>query len=305
MSLFGKLKRWRNGLAGTAARMVSAAPIFEKPAIKIGRALGQGPVFCSLYREFRTELSRLLTSQGRDCKLTNLGGIEIRFSISHFTMHGFWFQGIIYEEATLRALKQKLRAGSTFVDIGSNAGYFSVIAGMIVGAAGKVHSFEPNPAVFARLQRHVTANHLETTVESHQLALSDADLGAAQLFVPINRHNDGLASILPFDGKGTDQRNGAVETVSVACTSFDCFAARLQLTAVDLMKIDVEGAEDKVINGMREFLSRHPPKTIILETPRDSDAFKALKDHGYSVRLLDRHDSGNGNYLFEHASFLG
>ena len=299
MSLITSLKRLRNGAAHAISRLVCAVPILERPMIFCGRLLGDGPILSSFYREVRTQLARFLFGEGRDLRLVELGPVKIRFSIAHFTMHGFWFNGLLYEEATFEALKQKLHAGSTFVDIGANAGYFSIIAGTLVGRLGKVIACEPNPTVFAGLQRHVAANKLQTTVTTYQTALSDADHGVIDLFLPLDQHNDGLASIIPFDSDCKPGQIPSSKPVRVACTSFDCLAARIGLTGVDLMKIDVEGAEDQVISGMERFLSQWPPKAIILETRLDSRAFLTLLQKGYSARLMDRLDSANGNYLFE------
>jgi Methyltransferase FkbM domain len=84
----------------------------------------------------------------------------------------------------------------------------------------------------------------------------------------------------------------------VPTLTFDAFARRAGLGRVDLVKIDVEGAEEMVVRGMAETLASAPPLRIVCETVPDGEAMRLLLAAGYTARALDVTDTGLGNYLF-------
>jgi FkbM family methyltransferase len=148
-----------------------------------------------------------------------------------------------------------LRPGDTVVDVGANYGVITLLAAHIVGAGGCVHAFEPQPAVAALLRRSVAANHMDQ-VQVHELALSDAD-GQRDLQVP--DHNLGAASLSrPLSGAGS--------TYGVDVRASGPFLASLDLGAVRLLKIDIEGHEPAFLRGARAFLGQSPPDVIVFES---------------------------------------
>ncbi len=130
---------------------------------------------------------------------------------------------------------------------------------MVAAAANPtadIHAFEPSPPVFAALKTNIAGNHLEDSIVCRQLALSDFK-GDTRFHVP----NETLASG-SLDTRGFRGIPGHVETV--ACTTVDAYVAEHQLFHVDLLKIDVEGFEDRVFAGARALLSEVRP-TVICE----------------------------------------
>ena len=109
-----------------------------------------------------------------------------------------YYQGYS-EPETARVLKKLLKPGMTFWDVGAHIGEYSLLAARCVGAGGHVDAFEPQPAMFAFLQRNVIANGLGN-VTSHCLAVSDQE-GPGRLslhpepsmsFLNLNRLFDGI-----------------------------------------------------------------------------------------------------------------
>ncbi len=156
-----------------------------------------------------------------------------------------------YEPETSQLLSRLLRPGDTFVDVGANNGYFALLAGQFVGAAGRVIAIEPNPRAVERLRRNVELNGLGTTVQVRPIALGGAE-GEQRLY--ISRFEDGWASLLPFAG--------ARRSVPVRVSTLDH-----ELASADgiVMKLDAEGSEMQILRGMSRYLEHAQDVAMILE----------------------------------------
>ena len=151
---------------------------------------------------------------------------------------------------TLARIKHGKRGGaaSGFCDIGANIGQHSLFMSQI---ADRVDAFEPFPAVNARLEHHITLNRIGNIV-LHKVGLSDAS-EQLPFFAPSGR-NQGIGS---FDESTTGKGN--VYEDNYALIRGDDYFRRHRLPACDLIKIDVEGFEKKVIRGLRETLDTQRP----------------------------------------------
>jgi FkbM family methyltransferase len=146
----------------------------------------------------------------------------------------------MYEPGTTTFIKKRLRGGVAF-DIGANVGYYARI---MASRAEKVYAFEPDPDNFALLKRNCK-NY--PNIEPIQSAVGDT-VGTVDFFkVP----NSAMRHSLIDEGGGTQK-------ISVACASLDNFVREKGIQRVSLIKIDVEGAEEKVFAGMQELLKQHP-----------------------------------------------
>lgn len=157
-------------------------------------------------------------------------------------------------EPELHHLQRFLKPGGNFLDVGANIGLFALRAAGIVGPGGRVVAIEPAAISADRLEANLALNAF-AHVTVVRAALSDRE-GQAQL-----RHvelgNDPQAwSIMPEAG-GTDAEQ-------VRTTTLDALVAQQGLTRLDLIKMDVEGAEPMVVAGGQAALARFRP-TIIFE----------------------------------------
>jgi FkbM family methyltransferase len=160
----------------------------------------------------------------------------------------------LYEQEKSRALRQVLRPGMTFIDVGGNLGQFSLLAARLVGPRGHVISVEPAPANAQMLRHSAQANgyhHLHVV----QCALGDAP-GKATLHLA---DACGMHSLCT-DAPGRD--HGAVE---VEVCTLDELVRRHQLPRVDAIKIDVEGFEMPVLRGARQTLQRHQGLKLFID----------------------------------------
>jgi FkbM family methyltransferase len=162
--------------------------------------------------------------------------------------------GGIWEPENTEILCSFVTGSTKFLDIGANVGYFSIVVGNRVEKGnGKVIAFEPHPAMVKLIERSVQLNRLEPVVEVHGVAASDRD-EVLELFYPDGHIGQG-SSVRHFDSQGT--------SVKAPARRIDD-ALPLDLT-VDLVKIDVEGAELAVIRGMEGVIRRSPGIKILFE----------------------------------------
>jgi FkbM family methyltransferase len=194
-------------------------------------------------------------------------------------------------------LSASLKTGAIFYDVGANVGFFSVLAGRIVGSAGTVYAFEPVPQNASRLENNARLNNLNN-VEVIKIALSGR-CGQSELLLA--RHSGG--AVLRGAGIPPD----FTESIAVETYTMDVFIEKEQLRPPNLVKIDVEGAELDVLKGMSGVLRKYGPK-IILEIDdkvqsrcldKLSACRKFLRDMGYKINILPN-SYRDGNWFVRH-----
>ena len=282
------IKTARNITADAIAHTVVAFPPLERALRAAGRHVQNLPIVESLHRRTRDTLTDLIRQEGNRFRHVEVAGVRMIMDVTDFTCHRLYFHGEVYEPLTVRCVVDCLRPGSTFVDVGANHGYFTVLAARLVGPSGRVIAFEPNPPVFAQLREHLTRNSL-TNVTPEPLALSDTG-GSLTFFVSTCLTNSGLSSSVPEESAFERGALDSNRTIQVSATTFDEWSRTRDVGRIDLMKIDVEGAEPSVLRGMDETLSKAPPNGIICEVRpglEGGEIGDLLSRHGYSARVLD------------------
>jgi FkbM family methyltransferase len=183
-----------------------------------------------------------------------------------------------------RLLRRVLSPGDTFIDVGANVGWFTLLAAHLVGPAGRVVAFEPCPITRKHLERNVDLNPYRNVLVE-QSALSDRP-GAARLLRVLSGV-DGSFSII-----GRVPAHGSSFEVSTA--RFDDYHQDHQLGRVKLMKVDVEG-EELLVGGMQSVLKRHLCDFIVLEASEwqlrragasIADFLNLLGSNGYDCAIL-------------------
>jgi FkbM family methyltransferase len=293
------LKAVRNAAASAAAWTLYHAPALERPYAYAAHAALTVPGVHTVFRETTDRLVARLAREHRADRCVEIGSVSPVFDVSSFTVKGRYFARVTYEPGATDAVLTTLGEGDVFVDIGANSGYFTVLAALRVGSRGRVFAFEPNPTVREQLQRHIELNAITDRVTVSELALADDDKDDVRLFVSCWPDNDGIASLTP--SAETLARGGlrADMSIPIRVRTFDTWARSARPPRIDLMKIDVEGAEARVLSGMSAMFAGLRPKRIICETPLESDAVKILRDRGYRVSTLDEIPGGIPNLLFE------
>ena len=222
-------------------------------------------------------------------------GLWMQLDIRELVQETLLLEGI-WEPKTTRYLCDSLSSGAVFLDIGANAGYFSLLASRCVGESGKVLAVEPNPAMAKQLRQNTERNGL-TNIAIAETACSDS-IEVRDLYVG-NAYNTGNSSLSRDNLAWT-------KSVKVTCTTVDLLVETHHLQRVDLVKIDVEGAELQVLRGMSTTLRRLRPKIITELSPSLLKGFSVALDTveeyfralGYSVSPLEEDCMGRTtNYL--------
>ena len=199
------------------------------------------------------------------------GSLKGRRWIVASGVHGYWLG--TYEPAMQRVIERSVARGGVFYDVGAHAGYFSLLASRVVGAAGRVVAFEPDAGNLRHLREHIRLNDAGnvTVIEA---AVADAS-GSARFAAPSSNF------------EGTLSRAGAL---SVNMVTVDGLVESGALPAPTYVKIDVEGAEFRVLRGARRTLRTASP-TIFLAVHSPAaqrlclDALATLR---YEVRPIMR-----------------
>jgi len=196
----------------------------------------------------------------------------------------------VYEIPTMRIIRLLLKQGDVAVDVGANIGYITLNMAKCVGMQGKVLAFEPVPPTYDRLRRNIR-NNACTQVQTFSNAVGETGDHSANIFLPKGGDNaHSLSSLKQF----ADSNVFKVDIVRID----DVINQPVQL-----IKIDVEGAEVSVVRGAAETIKRSHPY-IIFEYNQEAlarfghclqDVFKVIQDTGVAYEAFDI--DGNGKRL--------
>lgn len=175
-------------------------------------------------------------------------------------------------------LIRELAEGMVFFDVGACLGYYSLLASALVGPKGAVHTFEPNPTLISILRKNLGG---KPNVHVVNKAMSGSS-GTVEFHV----------APLPFIGTSSiraDWQPRKTELVTAEATSLDDYC-RSAGVSPDVIKLDVEGVEDRVLKGGEKLLREKPP-VLILEvfTPAiesDRAALRLLRESGYEPHAI-------------------
>lgn len=228
----------------------------------------------------RAALWRPLTVDG-----TSEDGIDLRCRLPDITQTYVYLFGT-WEPDLTAFMRRRLRPGATFIDVGANVGFFSALASKLVGPHGAVVAIEPAPETIAALQETVAANGL-ANIRLVPAAVSDHD-GELPLFVGPSTASGLATTAAP--------RFGHREQGRVRAAPLGSLVTREELANARLIKIDVEGAEDRVLAGMAasidalaidaELVVEVMPKLWSDPQLRPIDVLRPFLERGFHVYLL-------------------
>ena len=175
----------------------------------------------------------------------------------------------------LRLVAEIVRPGAVVWDIGANVGLFTFSAAVAAGPSGYVLAVEPDIVLARLLRRSAIANHGHAPVDVLPTAVAD-DLGVARFHIA--RRNRATSHL---DGFGATQTGGIREAELVPTVTLDWLAGRFP--RADVVKIDVEAAEVRVLSGGPNLLATYP--TIICEVTGENSPIvrDILAAHGYTL----------------------
>jgi FkbM family methyltransferase len=198
---------------------------------------------------------RLFRGQSAICLYDN--NLKIKVDLEEWIQQHIYFLGA-WDEPGSKFLKNYLKAGDIFMDIGANIGCYTMIASKIVGSEGEIHAFEPVSKVFDKLLFNIQLNNL-SNISTNRKAVYETS-GTLEFFVS-SRENEGMSSIFRHDTE-----SGEIEKVKAI--SIDEYVEKMNIQRIDMMKIDIEGAEIFALKGMKNTIKRFKP-IIIMELSED------------------------------------
>jgi FkbM family methyltransferase len=259
--IFAKIGKLEASLASTEAsqRRMTNLLLSEHCLVPVSRLIALGEL--STVDRFELEgRCRAMTNAaylGNDTALCRiLGSYKLYLDTrdtgfgSHVMLDGYWEMWLTIFFA------RHLRTGMTVIDVGANFGYYTLLFGALVGSAGRVYAFEPNPEAIGKLRRSVDLNGFSSRTTVVAAAAGAANGTEATLFAPHGEPKNGAiisaSDVIPA-------HLGTVYTVPQVTIDHVVGTA----PRVDFVKIDAEGAEQAVIAGMMQILKRDRPNLIL------------------------------------------
>lgn len=179
-----------------------------------------------------------------------------------------------YEARKVRWLMDNLKAGMTFVDVGAHHGYYTLLAAKLVGGLGLVVCFEPNPNNYRILGENISNNGYFWVIP-HYIALGWDDGVETPLY--LNERS----------GRSSFHRQN-LDSVDVEIWMLDTIWQKNNHPSPDIIKIDTEGHEYQVVQGMEQTLKANPNCKVILEVhpqlnPESIKAVDLLTEWGIEI----------------------
>ncbi len=186
-----------------------------------------------------------------------------------------------FDPEELELLEKRVSDNFTFVDIGANVGWYSLWVASRAGASARILALEPQPEIFDRLTYNIRLNPFGT-IKAVACAVADKT-GELTLF--LDPKNRGESSVKIVGSSPSD-------TLRVPAVTLLDLLRREGFTRVDAVKLDVEGAEDLILDPFfRDAPASLHPSLFIIEDGRDkwqADLPKLLEGHGYRLALQTR-----------------
>ena len=184
-------------------------------------------------------------------------------------VNGYWLGS--YESEQQSIMEKNLGPGDVFLDVGSHVGFFTLLGSNLVGKKGRVFSFEPLPRNLDFLRKHVKLNKLDN-VNVIPVAVSDE--------IGLSGFNEGASS-----ETGSIKPDGKLK---VRVTTLDALLEDKTIQAPDFIKVDVEGAQKKVLDGAINLLKNFHPSLLIEAKfeDRKDNFYSLLSELGYIVKPL-------------------
>jgi FkbM family methyltransferase len=185
-----------------------------------------------------------------------------------------------YEEEVIESLEGILKPGDTFLDLGANEGFFSILGSKIVGPSGRVIAIEPQTRLQSVLVKNIAENKA-FNVNVYQRVISDSQgIATLTLSPDMNTGSSGLIRVTKYK----------TATEEIIQLTFQQFIDQLNVRRIKLMKIDIESFEYEAVLGSRELFQTDLIENIALELHPDilesrgksgTDIVEFLQSAGY------------------------
>ena len=195
----------------------------------------------------------------------------------HILVDGMW------EPAVTEVFQRAVGGGMTVVDIGANIGWYSLLAASRVGEKGTVIAFEPNEDVVKLLRKSVEVNGL-----GNRLTVVEKGVMEKTCTLSFHKWAHHQASSNFFWNSPTRELGDFTQTVDVECVSLDDYFREHPRSRVDVIKIDAEGSEPRILAGADFTLHVNPFVRIFMEFhPSYRPAIESLLRKGFRMAAIE------------------
>jgi FkbM family methyltransferase len=197
-------------------------------------------------------------------------GLKLRFyPLDNLGDRFLLFLPQFYEKTEFSIIENTLKADSVFVDIGANAGVYSLVAAKRITHAGKIIAIEANPLMVQRIKTNLRFNNKEELVDIIESGVADK---AGEFELCVDAKNMGGSSIINDYGG---------EKIKIRCYPLlELLEGRTN--KIDILKIDIEGADALVMNAFLSTAPKHLfPEFIMIETPENLN----VESFGYRIHV--------------------
>jgi len=256
-------------------------------------------VFLWLYRKTIKRVRTLHLALHRLFERLLLPGLERLRNFETVAEDPFWFRLELltgqHERATRQVLQGLMQPGMVALDVGAHVGYFTRLLAQSGGNQGRVIAIEPHPATYELLRRNTAALPTVTTL---QLAATEA-AGTAHLFDYLMMSASGS---LHYDHALAEQQQARIgssdhaprhhphfemQRYVVETAALDDCLAELGLYQVDIVKMDIEGAELNALRGMRRLIAASPQLALVMEYNPGALAAAGHAPHAVLQEIMD------------------
>jgi FkbM family methyltransferase len=271
----GSGARLKLAVADSAARATLRIPPLERRLAaacrnpKLSRWLGLGAIAIAYPRVLHQP----------ELRIADMGKYRLRVNVAEALGTAPYF---FRQSGTLWLTPGLLRPGDCCVDAGANIGHYTFLMATEVGPSGRVLTFEANPAFVEVLKSTVELNRYDSRVRIYPLAVWEESNQEKIFWVSVNSANSGTSSLVNHGHYLRPDSQIVVKTISL-----DDAARAAGIAHFRLVKIDVETAEEFVIAGARELLSKHRIDFLIVELAAGNRAQQQLLAHGYTGWFAD------------------
>ncbi|MFD0857927.1 FkbM family methyltransferase [Roseovarius aquimarinus] len=208
-------------------------------------------------------------------------GLTLCLNMARDPIQNAWRRGEFFEAEELAVLRNYIKNDAHIIDIGANVGNHALFFAMRMKAA-RIVVIEPNPLAVAPLMANVLVNRLSDVIALDLLGVGLSDRSAKGF--GMKRHDRNLGATKMFAGKGDLEVHAGDDL--------------LEGEAPDLIKIDVEGMEMKVLSGLAKTIAAHRPVLLIEVDEENAQAFEAWRSEtDYTMAHAARHSRRNCNYI--------
>lgn len=204
--------------------------------------------YSKLAAYFRQSKEYITSTRARGIKLVALDDFDLYLYEHDWDIGEHLFQTRQYEPQVTAFLKRHLREGMTFIDVGANIGYFTLLAATLVGSSGRTIAVECNPRNCELIYMSLHRNNFDDVLV-YPFALSDT----RKLMSFTSGFSNGVVNELAEDDD---------DSVIVPAVTLDSLVQNEP--RIDVIKMDIEGSEAKAWQGMRQTIEKHHP-IILME----------------------------------------